>query len=186
MHHCFFSGRIPLSGLKKLLLVVFLLDFCGCSVLSADNSPEILTVGWLEQIMVSPPGIILHAKLDTGADNCSVHADNITSFTEEAPDGRTRKFVTFTVENRYGERKALTREILRTAKIKTKDGGFQRRPVVRLDICIANYFQSTECNLVDRSHFAYPVLIGRNYLAGNLLVHSADTYMTRPGCNLGE
>lgn len=180
----FSHGYAIIRELNRVFLLALLLDVCGCSRLAAENSPELLTVGWLEQIMVSPPGIILHAKLDTGADNCSIHADNITAFTEAGVDGKKKKLVTFTVENRYGERKALTREIIRTAKIKTKDGGFQRRPVVRLDICIADYFQSTECNLVDRSHFAYPVLIGRNFLAGNLLVHSADTYMTRPGCNL--
>ena len=135
------------------------------------------TFGWLEQVQLQPSKIRLHAKLDTGADNCSVHAERLKRFKK----GKER-WIKFSISNRYGEKKILKRRVIRTAKFKTKDGGVQKRPVVRLGICIGSLYETIECNLVDRSHFEYPVLIGRNFLAGSAVVNSSETYTQPPNC----
>ena len=135
-------------------------------------------IGWLEKVTIAPPDILLHAKLDTGADNCSVHAENIRKYTKNKV-----KWVEFELANRYGDRRTLKRKVIRTAKVKKKAGGSQRRPVVRFGLCVGEHFETVECNLVDRSHFSSPVLIGRNFLAGAMLVNSSETYTRNPNCS---
>lgn len=48
--------------------------------------------------------------------------------------------------------------------------GSIRRPVVRAAIEIKGKEFETEVNLQDRSHMTFPMIVGRNVLAGNFLV----------------
>lgn len=165
---CLFS-----IGLLPLLLL------SACSNISADEPVEekLPELGWVEQVVIRPPNLVLDAKLDTGADNCSIHAEEIKTFKKDK-----LPWVRFKVSNRYGGSSKLEREIVRTAKVKTKNGGSQVRPVVKLGICLGDTFEVVECNLVDRSHFIYPALIGRSSLAGNILVNPGKTYTKAPDC----
>ena len=166
------------SKIIKKIFYLFLLLFSNSCVTKQNPIPPTLSeVGWLEQIEISPNNLLLHAKLDTGADTCSVHAENIIKFKQDNED-----WLSFEITNRYGVKEKLTLKIIRYAKIKTKEFGFQIRPVVNIGVCLGSYFENIECNLVDRSHFEYPVLIGRNYLAGTVLVNSSETYKTKPNC----
>ncbi len=163
-----------------ILLIPFMLLPLSCvSYVNADDSKqkEFISMGWLEQVKIYPSGLIFHAKLDTGADNCSVHAENI-KYTKK----KGLPWVSFEMANRYGKRSYFERKIIRVAKVKKKEGGFQKRPVVRLGVCLGNIYENIECSLVDRSNFAYPVLIGRNVLAGGVIVNSSETYTTDPEC----
>lgn len=159
-----------------LLITITAISICSCS----NNSipvPVLSNVGWLEQVVVSPAKILMHAKLDTGADNCSVNAQDIEHFQQ-----KDENWIRFTLANRYGDSEKIEAKVIRTAKIKTKKKGFQSRPVIKLGICLDSIFKTIECNLVDRSHFDYPILIGRNFLAGSVLVDSSETYLTQPLC----
>jgi hypothetical protein len=57
---------------------------------------------------------------------------------------------------------------VRSASIK----GNMNRPVVKAKIEIMGREFETEVNLQDRSHMTFPVIVGRNILAGNFLVDS--------------
>jgi len=153
----------------------------ACSVPAERSKAVQFEAGWIEQVRVTPPDIRLHAKLDTGADSCSVHAEGIETFKK-----KKERWVRFELANRYGERQQVERKIIRSAKIKTKKGGVQRRPVVRLGLCLGDHYEQVECNIVDRSHFSYPVLVGRNYLSGNIVVNSSVSYTSEPNCQLSK
>ena len=47
------------------------------------------------------------------------------------------------------------------------------RPVVAIKICLGSTVKEVEVNLVDRSGFGYPILIGRSFLAGDFLVDAS-------------
>ena len=49
-------------------------------------------------------------------------------------------------------------------------------------ICLGSHYMETDVNLVDRSNFDYQMLIGRNFLAGNVLIDPASTYVAEPAC----
>jgi hypothetical protein len=167
------------AGKVSFWLFVLLLSGCANAVI-AESAPKD-RVGWLEQVRVTPSDILLHAKLDTGADSCSMHAENIAI--QKVGKG---KQVSFELVNRYGKRAKLKRQLVRIAKVKKKTGGVQKRPVVRLGVCLGGVYETVECNLVDRSNFAYPVLVGRNYLAGVATVDSSETYISTPNCGSKE
>ena len=172
--------------MQRILLTAFLCAVAwgtlyaisGCRHTVEAQPPVVRTLGWLEKVRLYPSDILLHAKLDTGADSCSVHAENIELLAKNEED-----WIQFDLINRYGSRERLERKIVRFAKVKTKKRGFQTRPVVRLGVCVADHYEIVECNLVDRSHFSSPVLIGRNVLAGAILVNSSETYTAAPECH---
>lgn len=61
--------------------------------------------------------------------------------------------------------------ITRISKVKNPSmRGRVMRPVVKAHIEIHGRTFDTEVNLQDRSHMKFPVIIGRNILAGNFLV----------------
>jgi hypothetical protein len=58
----------------------------------------------------------------------------------------------------------------------------RERPVIRLRICIDDLLREVEFTLEDRSLFAYPVLIGRRLLSGNVLVDASSMLTSAPSC----
>jgi len=145
-------------------------------LLAADNLQEL---GWIENVRIFPGEIELSAKLDTGADHCSLHASNIEYFNQ----GDDR-YVRFTIRNRQGDEATLERKVHRYASIRRVEGGQHHRPVIQLFLCLGNRLMKVDVNLADRSQLAYPMLIGRSFLAGNIVVNSAKTYSEAPRCNL--
>ncbi|RMG43035.1 MAG: hypothetical protein D6719_04615 [Candidatus Dadabacteria bacterium] len=138
-------------------------------------------LGWVEKVKIYPPRLILHAKLDTGADYSSLHARNITEFKRNGQD-----WVSFVVVNRYGNTIRLEKEVIRHALIKRHGGKHQKRSVIRLGICVGNTYMEHDVNLVDRRNFDYQMLIGRKFLAGNIIVDPAVTYTAEPRCKIPE
>ncbi|MFQ5647937.1 MAG: RimK/LysX family protein [Candidatus Aenigmatarchaeota archaeon] len=67
--------------------------------------------------------------------------------------------------------KAQLGPVIRTIRIKAASlKGRTQRPVVEAIIEIKGQKFEVEVNLQDRSHMTFPVIIGRNILAGNFLV----------------
>ena len=142
-----------------------------------------IVVGWIEKVMLLENNLYIHSKLDTGADSSSLNAIDPV-ITEEGKD----KYITFTITNREGDQARIHKRIIRWAVVKTKVGVTSERPVVIMPLCLGNTSRHVEVNLVNRSNFAYQMLIGRNFLAGNpnLLINSATEYTTEPSCRLDD
>lgn len=154
------------------LMLGTLVTFCA----GAGAAEEKQIVGWVEKVRIFPGNVLLDAKVDTGADNSSIHAVGITEFDRDG-----ERWVRFClgreVKNAYCER-----QLIRTAKIKRHGGPRLERHVVLLGICIGNFYKEAEVNLVDRSRFKYPVLIGRSFMENHLIVDPGRTYVTEPNC----
>ncbi len=137
-------------------------------------------LGWIEQVRVSAAGLTLEAKLDTGADTSSLHARNIRGFKRKGV-----RMVRFEIENPdNGEVVELERRRVRTVRIREHDGSYQRRPVVEMWVCLGPVKKRVEVNLVDRSRFNYPFLIGRSAMHGDILVDPDQSYTVQPSCDL--
>jgi hypothetical protein len=148
---------------------------------SAKSTPvQKQLLGYVEKVRLSPGTITLHAKLDTGADHCSLHARDIESFKR-----RGRTWVRFNVKNKDGKKQIFELPSHRTARIKRKGGGSQKRFVVRLGLCVGEHYREVDVNLVDRSNFSFPLLVGRSFLAGEVLIDSSLAYTVKPSCNFG-
>lgn len=136
------------------------------------------TAGWAENILLQPGNIQLKAKLDTGAETSSLHCGDCRQYTNQ----QGQSWLSFTIADTSGKQHKLEKEIQRTARIKRHSGSVQPRPVIILGVCLANVYREIEFTMVSREGFNYPVLIGRNFLAGDFLVDSAYTYTSQPSC----
>jgi len=136
-----------------------------------------IVVGWVEEVKISPGNIVLHAKVDTGADNSSLHVSDFTLFERDA-----KPYVRFEVTDRDGKITTLELPVVRTAKIKRHKGARQLRPVVVRTLCLGSYRADAEVNLVDRSRFSYPMLIGRSFLKQMFVVDPSRRLTARPAC----
>jgi len=145
--------------------------------LAAEPVDQKITAGIVEPIAVGASGIVLDAKIDTGADSCSLDARNIQTFER---DGRS--WVRFDVTGRDGQSDTLEAPVVRTVRIKRGVGSSPPRPVVRLPVCLGSLQREVEVNLADRRRYAYPALVGRNFLAGYVVVDSGHERLTRPDC----
>ncbi len=135
--------------------------------------------GWVERIEILPEGISLKAKLDTGATTSSLNALNKARFERDG-----EQWIAFDIidpENADNTVR-VERPITRNVRIVRHDGGFQRRPVVSIGLCIGPHYRDAEMSLIDRTHLNYQALVGRNHMNGIILVDSAETFLHSPRC----
>ena len=134
-------------------------------------------IGWIERVQLHSQKLVMTAKIDTGADNSSIHADNIELY-EQAGEQRVR----FSVENKQGEVVNLDLPVERVAYIKRKGAAPLERPVVNMELCIGNSLKQVPINLANRGNFKYRMLIGRSYLKDQYLVNSGAQFTAEPNC----
>ncbi len=149
----------------------------------ADNpdteSSEYEIFGWVEWVKLLDGELRLKAKLDTGAANSSLDATSISQFRKDG-----QRWVRFTVTNpEGGDSLELEKRLVRNVRIVRHDGEHQRRPVIEMPICLGNQIRQVEVNLIDRSNFIYPMLLGRSALEGFALVDSGQTFQFSPRCS---
>lgn len=161
-----------------LLLLSVYGGVSGCNT-SAGEPTEFVEYGWIEPVAITGSNIVLNAKLDTGADQCSLHA-----FDMEVYRKNKRNRVKFNIRTRQGEEHHFDLPVVRFASIKRIEGHKHVRPVVRMYICLGGQYMNVDVNLVNRENFAYPMLIGRNFLQGNGMVNPAKSFTSIPQCSI--
>lgn len=137
-----------------------------------------IVLGWVEKMMLSGSSHTVKAKLDSGAKTSSIDAEIIKTFKR---DGKNYVLYRVMLDDNISE--TYESRVLRWVRIKKKEGGFLRRPVVKMQFCIGKRELRGEVSLAQRGHFIYPVLIGRNMLEkGNILVDTSRTLLEKPSC----
>jgi len=134
-------------------------------------------VGAIEDVLLSPPGIQIPARIDTGATTASLHASNLQKFERNGVD-----WVRFDLSHpETKEDLQIEAKVVRYARIiqsTTEDG--ERRPVIELHFTLGNVSQMAEFTLTDRAHLDFPLLIGRNILKDLMVVDVAQTRIAPP------
>ncbi len=136
--------------------------------------------GWVEFVELHLDGqpLRVKAKLDTGAKSSSLDATDITPFERDG-----EHWVRFR-PSRSGldEAPLIEQPVARYVLIKRHRGPYDRRPVIRLPLCLGDELRTVEVNLTDRGRFIYPLLLGRKALAGLAVVDPARTFVRAPSC----
>lgn len=159
--------------MRSLILVIASLVVLTFS--TAANAKEV--IGLVENVRIEPGGLVIDAKIDTGADNSSVHASDLVRFKR-----RGESWVRFRVIKLDGTSETLERELVRVARVKRPTGKSQRRPVVMLGLCLGTTYRDVEVTLVDRSRFRYRMIVGRSFLGNDFLVDPSTKHTTQPAC----
>jgi hypothetical protein len=137
-------------------------------------------VGAVEWAQVEPPGLKMEARIDTGAETTSIHAQDIAVI--ERDGKRHVQFVL--VDPATGDTKAQELPLRRQTRIKQNDAPSQERYVVRMWLTLGEFRTRVDVTLSDRSGFRYPLLIGRNFLTDTAIVdvsrHHTQTLRVSP------
>lgn len=177
---------MTIRSIRPLLhsLFVVLLLLTSFEVISAEKTTttveSLKILGWVEFIRLEPWGIKTPARIDSGANTASMSARDINVFKR---NGKAWVRFTFDFKKGTGERSIeIERPLVRMVKIKQHDGPPQERPVISMEICLADEIREAEFDLIDRRALNYPVLLGRKALAGYVVVDPARAYLTKAVC----
>lgn len=162
--------------MRRINWQVFLIILTFFSI-TCETAARQITVGWLEEVNLGQQGFMILAKLDTGADNSSINAVDVSSYSKDG-----QQWVRFTIENRHGREAVIEKPVKKTVRIKTKEGGSQERMVIELNICLSGIKKKVYVNLVNRGHYKYQMLIGRSFLSPEFLVDSSQKYTSDVSC----
>ncbi|QCF27655.1 ATP-dependent zinc protease family protein [Hydrocarboniclastica marina] len=142
-------------------------------------------LGFVEWIVLDDPELRLKARLDTGANTGSLHATDIEPLKRDGEE-----WVRFELPlDHHKESKGIgdatltfERPVERTVLVKRKGAESQRRHVVIMGFCIDGEHQEAQFSLTDRSRFKYPALLGRRFMAGEVIVDSEDSFLAESDC----
>ncbi len=161
----------------KQILVTLVVTSALVFLVQIAQSAEPQTVGLIENVRVDPGGLIFRAKLDTGADHCSINAQNVHRFKRQG-----ERLVRFQIVNDEGRSVTIERRLVRVAKIKRPTGERHKRPVVMLAVCLGSLYREVQVNLVDRTQFRNKLILGRSFMKDALLVNPAVKHTIEPKC----
>jgi hypothetical protein len=159
------------------LAAALLTSTCLAGWAALAGAADSVNVGWIERVRLGTEGIVVSAKLDTGADHSSLHATDIRWIVRDDGD-----WVIFDVTAEDGRKARFERKVTRVARVRRAGGGVQKRPVIQLGVCLGSVYRVVEVNLTDRSGLNYEFLVGRSFLAGHFAVDSARQHTVEPNC----
>ncbi len=137
-----------------------------------DTDNDTYIVGQVEKVTLTQKKFVYKARIDTGATTCSASATDIVEFIRDG-----KKWVRFNMINpKTNEKVQFEKRISRIVPIKRHGAKDQMRKAVKLPIELGEIHDVIEFTLTDRSKFEYPILIGRNFLAGNAIVDCNQKY----------
>ncbi len=168
--------RIGLLMLPALLVV----STAGLADDEPENDAADLPVfGYVEDIAVRALDREMRAKIDSGATTSSIDARDIEEFEKD-----DEEWVRFTVAERESdEAVTLERPVSRTVRIKRHGRDSQKRYVVELALCLGDKWITEEVSLTNREQFSYGLLLGRNHMAGQLLIDPSAKNLQSSRCD---
>lgn len=124
-------------------------------------------IGAVEWALVEPANLILEARIDTGADTSSIHAENIRLVERDG-----KRYVQFSLEDpSTKEAIPVERRLHRRILVKQNtDAPPDRRYVVRMWVTVGTTRLWLDVSLSDRDDFEYDLLLGRNLLVDEFVV----------------
>ncbi|MEE3326930.1 MAG: RimK/LysX family protein [Myxococcota bacterium] len=128
---------------------------------------KLLVVGGVERVQVEPQGVVLEARVDTGARTSSIDAQDIVPFERDG-----KPWVKFKLPLRDDKKSSveITTPVTGRASIKRHGEAPLHRLVVSLRVVLGPIDRVSDFTLADRAGYDFPVLIGRSYLQGLALV----------------
>ncbi len=134
---------------------------------------EKVIVGNIERASLPELGFFdVDAKIDTGADSCSIHCNEIR-IDQENETVHFKLLDNFHPD--YSE-KEIIMPIFRIKRVKSSNGKVQERVFIKTNVMLGGKAYLTSVSLTDRKEMKYPMLIGRKFLAKGYLVDVSVKY----------
>lgn len=147
----------------------------------ANDVPSHLIVGWVEKARLLPEQTAVKVKVDSGALTSSMHAVNIDQFIRDGK--RWVRYDVPVVDADTGDKVTMNFEVPVYRRVVVRGaGGEDRRPVVKMSMCIGDRVYEEQFSLRDRGDMNYPVLLGRRTIAHIGLIDVANTFLLPLNC----
>ena len=134
------------------------------------------TIGWREWVALPDLGVKeIKAKVDTGADNSSLHAFNLERFEEGG-----RQMVRFEIHPHQRKKRptvACVAEVSGERMVKNPGGRAERRPIIRTTLVVAGEEFEALVNLTTRDEMTFRMLLGRRTVRGQFVVDPGRSYV---------
>jgi len=157
-----------------LTFIALAIVFVAAGAQTVDEQAKKRIIGATAVMTEVSTGLPFAARIDTGAESCSLHVEKIEVKNESpTPVGNIGKPIRFLIKNEKGESKWVDTKIARVVRIRSgaqKEGEFDRRYKVLLTLKWEDFRKEVLVTLNDRTEMTYPLLIGRNFLRGDFLV----------------
>lgn len=128
------------------------------------NKPHVI-IGRAEKVQFPELGLAaVPARIDTGAQTSSIWASDITQRGDEV------QFVLFDTQSEFYTGEVIVGREYRERIVVSSNGTREQRYYVRLLMELGGRKVRGYFSLANRSQQVYPVLVGRNVLAGKFLV----------------
>lgn len=149
--------------------------------MAAAKSGHRSTIGWREWVSLPDLGVReIKAKVDTGADNSSLHAFDIERYEEDGVE-----MVRFEIHPRQRKRKPsipCVAEVVGERMVKNPGGRAERRPIIRTTLIVAGKEIEALVNLTTRDEMTFRMLLGRRTVRTHFVVDPGRSYLgKRPG-----
>ena len=125
------------------------------------------SIGEIEWAFIEPGNVALEARIDTGAETSSIHAEDIQLIEKDGT-----RWVRFSLTHpETNVKMPLERRLHRRILVKQKAGNLEdRRYVIRMWVTLGDSRTWLDVSLTDRDSFEFPLLIGRNMLMDAFVV----------------
>jgi hypothetical protein len=135
-----------------------------------------LVIGWREWVHMPDLGVLeIKAKVDTGADNSSLHAFNIERFTRDDQD-----WVRFDLHTKQRSKKPTLRceaLVVKEQRVKNPGGRAEVRPVIQTKLVVAGREIEALVNLTTRDEMSFRMLLGRRTVRGQFVINPGRSYL---------
>lgn len=131
-------------------------------------------VGYIESVDLSEIELFdLDAKIDTGADSCSIHCDDIKV------EGDVVSFLLHDEVHEAYHGKKITLPIFKIKRVKSSNGKSEERIFIKSSLKLGCKTYDAEISLSNRENMKYPMLIGRRFMSRRYLVDVSHKYITK-------
>jgi hypothetical protein len=150
------------------------LNAWGEEAVSTRPNNSKLVIGATATLTEVSTGFSFPARIDTGAQSCSLHVEKIEIKNESTkPAANVGKNVRFLVQGQNGKSEWIETTIAKAVRVKSAAlglGEVDRRYKVWLTFQLKGFRKKVLVTLNDRTDMEFPLLIGRNFLRGDFLV----------------
>lgn len=130
-------------------------------------------IGYIETIDLPELDLFgLDAKIDTGADSCSIHCDEIVI------KGNKVTFLLHDDIHSSYHGKKITLPIAKRKKVKSSNGKSEERIFIHSQLKLGCKSYQAEISLSNRENMRYPMLIGRRFMSHRYLVDVSRKFIT--------
>jgi hypothetical protein len=135
-----------------------------------------IVIGWREWVQLPDLGVFeTKAKVDTGADNSSLHAFNVERFQLDGVD-----YIRFEVHPKQRSKKPSIQceaPLATERMVKNPGGRSELRPVIRTRVVVAGVTMDALVNLTSRDEMGFRMLLGRRTVRTKFVVDPGRSYL---------